>query len=160
MKLKMMILIIFMFLAIGFIYVWLNPQGELAFKTDKYKVVTELGDTIEAKFYIRKTKFNGKITQDVHVIFEKNFLNNKKIHIVFNQDFRLIGFPANGFNNYKIIDKKKMILFRNDYIRDDGVFFSPFEKGDINFSFDKQKIEFDAIYDLRKYGSKIIILEK
>jgi hypothetical protein len=160
MKLKMLILIIFIFLAVSFTYVWLNPQGELAFKTDKYEVVTELGDTIEAKFYIRKIKFKGKMTQDVHVIFENNFLNNEKIHIVFNQDFRLIGFPTNDFNNYKIIDEKKIILFRNDYIRDDGVFFSPFEKGDIDFSFDKQKIEFDAIYDLKKYSRKIIILEK
>ena len=149
-----------MFLVVGFAYVWFNPQGELAFKTDKYEVVTELGDTIEAKFYIRKTKFNDKMTQDVHVIFEKILLNDKKVHLVFNKDFQLIGFPTNGFDNYKIVDENKLILFRNDYIRNDGVYFSPFEKGDINFSFDKQTIEFDAIYDLKKYGKKIIILEK
>ncbi len=156
----MIILVVFIFLAIGFVYVWLNPQGELAIKTDKYEAVTELGDVIKAEFYIRKIKFNGKITQDIHVIFENDFLNNKKIHIVFNQDFRLIGFPTNGFENYKVVDKKNIMLFRNDYIRNDGVFFSPFEKGDINFSFDRHKIEFDAVYDLKKYGRKIIILEK
>lgn len=160
MRMKNTILTIFMFLFIVFIYVWFNPQGELAFRTDKYKAVTKFGDTIEVKFFIRKTKFNTKITQDVHVIFENSFLNNKKIHIVFNQDFQLIGFPTNGFNNYKIVDEKKIILFRDDYIRSDGVYFSPFEKDDINFSFDRHKIEFDAIYDLKKYGKKIIILEK
>ncbi len=149
-----------MFFIIGFLYFWINPKGELAYRTYKYQAVTEYGNIIEAKFYIRTTKFEGNLTQDVHIIFENIFLNKEKIHIVFNQDFKLIGFPTNGFNNFKVIDKKKIILFRNDCFRNDGVYFSPFEKDDINFIFQNHKVEFDAIYGLKKYGKKIIILEK
>lgn len=150
-KFKILLAILFGFTILYLLQLFFFPDGKILTKTNRYFVRNEKNIPVNCEI------FQG--TDGMIVILFKDQNTYNRIHINFKHE--LVGFPENGFTNYRI-KGNKLLLFEDSFFHNNGSLYKPFMKAidQVNFEFYNNKMTIDCISFLTTYGTSLTIAHK